>query len=438
MSLRRALIAAGFALIFSMSEAWAATTDIQLWHAMPGELGRQLGRIVDKFNASQKQYRIIPVFKGTYAETVNAAIFAMRTRTHPAIVQVSEVGTATMMAAKGAVYPISELVQDAGEILDAQPFLPAVAGYYADMSGNLLSYPFNVSTPILYYNKTLFRRAGFDPDVPPRTWPELEKTAQRLREAGVPCGFSSHWPSWIHVENFSALHDLPIATQANGLRGLDAELTINNPALVNYIAALVSWQKSRTFDYGGRGTTAEPKFYSSECAMFIGSSALIAEMRMKAKFDVGYGMLPYWPDIRAAPQNSMIGGASLWVLRGRPSAEYRGAARFFAYLAQPDVQSDWHRSTGYLPITQSAYELTRAQGFYKDNPGAELAIKQVTLNPPTDNSKAIRLGSFILIRDVIEDELELAFSGKKSPKAALDDAVKRGNELLRQFERANK
>lgn len=438
MSLRRALIAAGFALIFSMSQAWAATTDIQLWHAMPGELGRQLGRIVDKFNASQKQYRIIPVFKGTYSETVNAAIFAMRTRTHPAIVQVSEVGTATMMAAKGAVYPISELVQDAGEMLDAQPFLPTVAGYYADISGNLLSYPFNVSTPILYYNKTLFRRAGFDPDVPPRTWPELEKTAQRLREAGVPCGFSSHWPSWIHVENFSALHDLPIATQANGLRGLDAELTINNPALVNYIAALVSWQKSRTFDYGGRGTTAEPKFYSSECAMFIGSSALIAEMRMKAKFDVGYGMLPYWPDIRAAPQNSMIGGASLWVLRGRPSAEYRGAARFFAYLAQPDVQSDWHRSTGYLPITQSAYELTRAQGFYKDNPGAELAIKQVTLNPPTDNSKAIRLGSFILIRDVIEDELELAFSGKKSPKAALDDAVKRGNELLRQFERANK
>jgi sn-glycerol 3-phosphate transport system substrate-binding protein len=438
MSLRRALIAAGFALISLMSEAWAVTTDIQLWHAMPGELGRQLERIVDKFNAAQKQYRIIPVFKGTYGETVNAAIFAMRTRTHPAIVQVSEVGTATMMAAKGAVYPISELVQDAGEMLDAQPFLPTVAGYYADISGNLLSYPFNVSTPILYYNKTLFRRAGLDPEVPPRTWPELEKTAQRLREAGVPCGFSSHWPSWIHVENFSALHDLPIATQANGLRGLDAKLTINSPALVNYIAALASWQKSRNFEYGGRGTTAEPKFYSGECAMFIGSSALIAEMRVKAKFDVGYGMLPYWPDIRATPQNSMIGGASLWVLRGRPSAEYRGAARFFAYLAQPDVQSDWHRSTGYLPITQSAYELTRAQGFYKGNPGAELAIKQVTLNPPTDNSKAIRLGSFILIRDVIEDELELAFSGKKSPKAALDDAVKRGNELLRQFERANK
>jgi len=301
-----------------------------------------------------------------------------------------------------------------------------------------LSYPFNVSTPILYYNKTLFREAGLDPNVPPRTWPELEKAAQRLRDAGVPCGFSSHWPSWIHIENFSALHDLPIATRANGLRGLDAELTFNNPAVIRHITALAAWQKTKIFEYGGRGTKAEPKFQSGECAMFLGSSGLIADIRRNAKFEVGYGMLPYWPDVRASPQNSMIGGASLWVLRGRPSAEYRGAARFFAYLSQPDVQSDWHRSTGYLPITQAAYELTRAQGFYRSNLGAELAIKQVTLNPPTDNSKAIRLGSFILIRDVIEDELELALSGKKSPKDALDDAVKRGNELLRQFERANK
>src|SRR5271157_2194570 len=138
MSLRRALIAAGLGLVSLVSQAWAAPTEIQLWHAMPGELGRQLERIVANFNASQTKYRIIPVFKGSYAETINAAIFAMRTRTHPAIVQVSEIGTATMMAAKGAIYPISELMQDAGEMLDAQPFLPAVAGYYADVSGNLL------------------------------------------------------------------------------------------------------------------------------------------------------------------------------------------------------------------------------------------------------------------------------------------------------------
>jgi sn-glycerol 3-phosphate transport system substrate-binding protein len=438
MPLRDAVFAAAFAVFAITGQAFAAATELQLWHAMPSELGRQLQRIVANFNGAQSQYRIIPVFKGSYTETVTAAIFAMRTRTHPAIVQVSEIGTATMMAAKGAVYPLSELMQDAGEAFDTQPFLPAVAGFYADLGGNLLSYPFNASTPILYYNKTLFRKAGLDDAVAPRTWPEVEQAALRLRYAGVPCGFSSHWPSWIHVENFSALHDLPVATRSNGLGGLDAELTFNNPALVRHIAALAAWQKTRVFDYGGRGTKAEPKFHSGECGMFLGSSGLIADIRLNAKFEVGYGMLPYWPDIRPERQNSMIGGASLWVLRGRPNAEYAGAARLFAYLSQPDVQSDWHRSTGYLPITRPAYERTRDEGFYQVNPGAAIAIEQVTLNPPTENSKVIRLGSFILIRDVIEDELEEALAGKKSAKEALDLAVRRGNDLLRQFERANK
>jgi sn-glycerol 3-phosphate transport system substrate-binding protein len=254
MPFRAAVLAAAVAVFAITGQAFAAATELQLWHAMPSELGRQLQRIVSNFNGSQSQYRIIPVFKGSYTETVTAAIFAMRTRTHPAIVQVSEIGTATMMAAKGAVYPLSELMQDAGEAFDNQPFLPAVAGFYADLAGNLLSYPFNASTPILYYNKTLFRKAGLDDAVAPRTWPEVEQAALRLRYAGVPCGFSSHWPSWIHVENFSALHDLPVATRSNGLGGLDAELTFNNPALVRHVSALASWQKTRVFDYGGRGT----------------------------------------------------------------------------------------------------------------------------------------------------------------------------------------
>jgi sn-glycerol 3-phosphate transport system substrate-binding protein len=432
-----AVVAAAFALFTGAGRAEAAM-DIQLWHAMPGELGRQFERIVSGFNASQSLYRIVPMYKGSYTETVTAAIFAMRTRTHPAVVQVNEIATATMMAAKGAIYPVFELMQDAGEAFDTAQFLPAIAGFYTDLTGNLLSYPFNASTPILFYNKSMFREAGLNDKVAPRTWPEVEQAARRLRRAGASCGFSNHWPSWVHIENFSALHDLPLATQSNGLGGLNAELTINNPALVRHVAALAAWQKTKLFDYGGRGTTAEPKFQAGECGMFLGSSALNAEFRAKANFEIGYGLLPYWPDIRATAQNSMIGGASFWVLRGRPDGEYRGVARFFAYLSQPEVQSDWHRSTGYLPITTAAYELTRAKGFYESNPGAAIAIKQVTLNTPTANSKAIRLGSFILIRDVIEDELEQALSGKKTAKDALDTAVKRGNDLLRQFERANK
>jgi sn-glycerol 3-phosphate transport system substrate-binding protein len=148
-------------------------------------------------------------------------------------------------------------------------------------------------------------------------------------------------------------------------------------------------------------------------------------------------MLPYWDDVDGAPQNSIIGGATLWVLRNRPPQEYKGVAKFFGFLSKPDIQAAWHQSTGYLPITRAAFDLTRAQGFYGSNPGTAISIEQITLKPPTENSRGIRLGSFVLIRDAIEDELEQAFSGKKPAQAALDSAVEHGNRLLRQFERAS-
>jgi sn-glycerol 3-phosphate transport system substrate-binding protein len=411
---------------------------VEFWHAMNGELGRELERLVAEFNRSQADYRIVAANKGNYTETVTAAIFAVRTRTQPAIVQVNEVATATMMAAKGAVYPVFELMRQQGMTFDRNAFLPAISGYYADLAGNLLSFPFNASTPILYYNKDLFRAAGLDDKEPPKTWPQVEDAARKLRQSGVACGFTTHWPSWVNVENFSAYHDVPIATKTNGLGGFDAELTINNPLMIRHVAALAEWQKTKLFDYAGRVQDAEPRFPSGTCAIFLGSSALRAYISANSRFAVGYGMLPYWPDVPAAPQNSIIGGATLWVLRGRPDEEYKAVARFFAYLSQPQVQAAWHQNTGYLPATRAAYELTRAQGFYDRNPGAAISIEQLNHKPPTENSRGLRLGSFVLIRDVIEDELEQAFAGKKTAKAALDSAVARGNELLRQFERATK
>jgi sn-glycerol 3-phosphate transport system substrate-binding protein len=414
-----------------------AVTDIAWWHAMSGQLGRQVEKLATDFNASQSDYRIVPSYKGNYTETVTAAIFAFRSHGQPAIVQVNEVATGTMMAAKGAIYPVFELMRDEKETFSPDAYLPAVTGYYTDVDGNMLSFPFNSSTPILYYNKDLFRKAGLDPEAPPKTWPELGAAAIKLRSAGAVCGFTTSWPSWINVENFSAFHNLPMSTRANGFSGLDAELDFNNPAMVRHIGQLAKWQADRIFDYSGRATTAEPRFQNGECGIFLGSSATRADIQANSKFHVGYGMLPYWPDVAGAPQNSTIGGATLWVLRGRPDDEYKGVAKFFAYLSRPEIQAAWHQNTGYLPVTRAAFDLSRAQGFYARNPGTEISIEEITLKPPTENSKGLRLGSFVLIRDVIEDELEQAFSGKKTAQAALDSAVARGNRLLRQFESAN-
>ncbi|MEN3350548.1 MAG: sn-glycerol 3-phosphate transport system substrate-binding protein [Bradyrhizobium sp.] len=428
-------LAAAAAILF-VSPA-QATTEIMWWHAMSGELGKQLEKLAADFNGAQSDYRIVPAYKGNYTETVTAAIFAFRSRSQPAIVQVNEIATATMMAARGAIYPVFELMRDQKEAFTPSAYLPAVAGYYADVDGNMLSFPFNASTPILYYNKDMFRSAGLDPEVAPKTWPEVGAAAKRLRAAGMMCGLTTSWPSWINVENFSAFHNLPIATKTNGFGGLDAQLIFNNPLLVRHIANLAEWQGTKAFDYSGRAQSAEPRFQKGECGIFIGSSGTRADIKANAKFEIGYGMMPYYPDVQGAPQNSIIGGATLWVLRDRPRAEYAGVAKFFAYLSRPEVQAAWHQNTGYLPITRAAFDLSRTQGFYDRIPGASISIEEVTLRPPTDNSKGIRLGSFVLIRDVIEEELEQVFSGKRSAQAAMDNAVERGNKLLRQFERAN-
>jgi sn-glycerol 3-phosphate transport system substrate-binding protein len=438
MRVRIAAVALAITLAVVGGKRAEAAVTIDFWHAMTGELGRALDGVVATFNREQSAYRIVAVYKGGYNETITAAIFAVRTQSQPATVQVNEIGTATMMAAKGAIYPVFELMARERVPFDSKAFLPAISGYYTDPAGNLLSFPLNASTPIMYYNKALFRAAGLDDGKPPKTWPEVEASARRLRQSGATCGFTTHWPSRVNVENFSAFHNLPIATHANGLAGFDAALTIDNPVLIRHVAALAEWQKSKLFDYSGRDTQAQPRFPSGECAIFLGPSALRAGFISKARFAVGYGMLPYWPDVAGAPQNSIIGGATLWVLRGRSDEEYKGTAQFFAYLLRPQVQAAWHQNTGYLPATQAAYAQTRAEGYYDRNPGTAIAIEQIDLKPPTENSRGLRLGSFGLIRDVIEDELEAAFAGRKSAGEALSSAARRGNELLRQFERATR
>src|SRR6202165_6304281 len=304
-TLRFLQLAAAAAVVGFASPAWAVT-DIMWWHAMSGELGKQVEKLAADFNASQSQYRVIPSYKGNYTETVTAAIFAFRSRGQPAIVQVNEIATATMMAAKGAIYPVFELMRDEAEPFSPAAYLPAVTGYYADAAGNMLSFPFNASTPILYYNKDLFRAAGLDPEAAPKTWPEVGAAAKRLRAAGSVCGFTTSWPSWINVENFSAFHNLPISTKANGFDGLDAVLNFNNPIMVRRMAQLAEWQGGKVFDYSGRATSAEPRFQNGECGIFIGSSATRADIKANSKFEIGYGMLPYWPDVAGAPQNTII------------------------------------------------------------------------------------------------------------------------------------
>lgn len=419
----------------ALAQAQAAT-DIQWWHAMTGANNDVIVKLAADFNAAQSDYKVTPSYKGGYADTMNAGIAAFRAGQAPHILQVFEVGTATMMSARGAIKPVHQLMQEAGEKFDPSAYLPAVAGYYSTSKGEMLSMPFNSSSMVLWVNKDALAKAGLDPEKPPRTWPETFEAAKKLRATVTPtCGLSSAWISWALIEQFSAWHNVPIGTKANGLDGFDTELKFNSPLHVKLLATLAELQKDKSFDYSGRTNTGEGRFTSGECPLFLTSSAFFGNVRANAKFAYSNTMMPYYPDVAGAPRNSIIGGASLWVMGGKSAEEYKGVAKFLTFLSDTDRQAQLHQLSGYLPITKAAYEKTKASGFYDRNPVLETPLKELTNKPPTENSRGLRFGNMVQMRDVWAEEIEQALAGKKGAQEALDAAVQRGNAILRQFER---
>ena len=428
---------AATALAAALTMPAQAQTEIQWWHSMGGALGEWVNDMAKDFNASQKDFKVVPTFKGSYDESMTAAIAAFRAGNAPHILQVFEVGTATMMASKNAIVPVGEVMKKAGVTFDPNAYVPAVAGYYTAPNGQMLSFPFNSSTTVFHYNKDAFKAAGLDPNKPPTTWPEVAKAAAMLKIAGHKCPFTTSWVSWTQLESFSAWHNTEFATKGNGMRGTDARLTFNSPLHVRHIENLANMAKNGLFVYKGRGNAADATFVSGECAMITGSSALYGNIKRNAKFASGIGTLPFYPDVPGSPQNTVIGGASLWVMSGKKEADYKGVAQFFAFLSRPEEAAKSHQRTGYLPLTKASYELTEKSGFYKQNPGTDVSVEQM-IRKTTDKSRGIRLGNFVQIRPINDEELEQVWAGKKTAKEALDAAVKRGNEQLERFEKANK
>ena len=425
------------ALASAFTASAYAQTEIQWWHSMTAVNNEVVNDLANSFNASQKNYKIVPTFKGTYTESFTAAVAAFRAGNAPHVLQVFEVGTATMMSNKGVTVPVGKVMKDAGEKFDPKTFVSAVAGYYTAPNGEMLSFPFNSSTTVFYINKDAFKAAGIDTTKLPSTWPEVALAAAKLKASGHKCPFTTAWQGWTQLESFSAWHNAEFATKGNGMQGADARMKVNSPLHVRHIENLANMAQQGLFVYKGRANVPEASYISGECAMIPTSTGFYGNVAKNAKFDWALTTLPYYPDVPGAPQNTVIGGASLWVMSGKKSEEYKGIAQFFSYLSKPDVQAALHQRTGYLPITTAAFKLTEDSGFYKKNPGTDVGVNQM-IRKTTDKSRGIRLGNYVQIRTIEDEELEQVWAGKKSAKAALDSIVTRGNDLLERFEKANK
>jgi sn-glycerol 3-phosphate transport system substrate-binding protein len=407
-----------------------AQTEISWWHAMTGANSEVVEKIASDFNSSQSDYVVKPVFKGTYPETLNAGIAAFRAGQAPDIIQVFDVGTGVMMGAQGAIKPVAEVLSEAGFTFDKSQYLPGIVGYYSSPEGDMLSFPYNSSSPILYYNKDIFEKAGLDVDTPPKTWAEVWQAARQIKESGAAtCGYTSTWLTWIHVENFAAWNNVSWASNENGLAG-EPELAIDGPLFVKHFQELSDLAKEGVFVYGGRTSEAKQNFISGECGILTESSGGLGDI-VKAGMNYGIGQLPYDETAEGAPQNTTPGGASLWVMGGKSDEIYKGVGTFFNYLSQTEVQQFLHEQSGYLPVTTAAYEATKASGFYDTNPAREVPILQMSGKAPTANSKGVRAPNLPQLRDIQNEEFEKMLAGQQTAEEALTAATERGNAAIK-------
>lgn len=428
-------IAATAAFGLTSSVAFAET-EITWWHAMGGALGDTVNQIAADFNASQDDYKITPVFKGSYEETLTSGIAAFRAGEQPNVLQVFDAGAATVIGAKGATVPVQDLLSDNGVDFDINDYIAGVRYFYADTDGKMIGMPFNSSTPIMYFNTDALEKAGV---TPPKTWEEFqETTAPALKAAGYTALAQSHLP-WIFTENFMSRHNLPFATNDNGYTGSDTKILVNNDAIKSHFTALTEWQKEGFFEWFGTGwSDNQAKFEEGEVAMWLGSSGSFGGLMKKdLPFEFSATYLPYWEAVTTEPTQTFIGGASLFAMAGKSDEENKATAEFFRFLTSAETQYFWHQSTGYVPITEAAYKLAGEDGHYGRFPAAEIGIKQLTL-PAGDNTKGYRMGFYVQIRDVMNREYGRILTGETDVETAFAAIEAESNKLLERFAKTQK
>lgn len=407
---------------------FAQPIKLEMWHALEGFMEEKLKELVDKFNASQKDYEVHLTRKGNYTETYQEGVKARKTNSSPPhILQVYEVATPTFMREKSLYISAHDLLKKNGYgVLEG--LIPAIIDFYSDENSQLLGLPFNISTGVLYYNEDAFKKA--DLSGPPQTWEEVESYAQKLKDAGYLCALTTAWPSGYLLEHFGARHNVPFATKENGFEGQDVRLLVNSDPFIFNLTKFAQWQKEGIFKYAGRSVPeAESLFTSGQCAMILQSSNRLVVLQKPAKFKIGVGPLPYWASLTKNPHNLVTGGAALWAIKGHNEKEEKGMAEFFNFIAQPEQQKEWATATGYMPISKVSYQLLKEAGYYAKNPQAHIGIESLML-PQTPYSKGIHISGFVDIREDLIDALTEVFIDQKPVKAIFDGAVEKGNALI--------
>jgi sn-glycerol 3-phosphate transport system substrate-binding protein len=426
--------AATLALCAVAGSASADKIKFEYWYGLTGDLGKVVASTCDRFNASQDKYEAVCVGQDGYEKAVQNAIAAFRANKHPTLLQSFDAGTADLMMS-GQFYPVTKLMADTGHNIDWADYFPGIANYYAAKNGELFSMPFNSSTPVYYWNKDEFAKAGLTEA--PLTWEGMEAAFKALAASGQKCSMAYEPSSWIDLEQFSSAHNIPVATNNNGYDGLDTKLVYNTTLHVKHMENIQRWMKEGYVEMRTQagGKTARDSFLDGDCAIFFSSIADHNTIHKLAKPELHWDvqMIPVYEGTER--HNTVVGGASLWVLAGKSDDEYKGAAEYLAFLATKDQQQYFLENTGYIPVTKSTYKALLDEGFYAKEPyiHRDIAMKSLTASEPGPLNRGFRLGGMIQLRSEWTSEVQAAFAGQKTMQEALDTATQRGNEILARF-----
>ena len=422
----RSIFLAASCLAGVLTATTANSTDIEFWYGNTGRVEEAIQAHCEAFNAAQDEHSITCVGQGGYEPAMQKAIAAYRSQQHPVMIQFFDAGTLDLMLSD-AVVPVSEIMPDA----PWDDYINGARSYYETSTGDLFSQPYNGSTMIFYANMQMLGEVGVTEI--PDTYEGVVEVAQKLRDNGHACPVLQRVHPWFSLEQFSARHGEAIASNNNGYGGLDAEYTFNTGLVATHLNNINTWRAEGLFRLPADVPAGRNGFNAGECAMLETSSAAYGGAYAALVDALGIGLAPIYEGFER--RNTLIGGASIWVMKGHDADAYEAATAFLNFIREHDQQIAFAGHTGYVPVTNAALETLMGSDMADDPVFASASIAVNSLDQPGDaNSRGIRLGFYVQFRDIFIEEVTKALNGEQEIQVALDNAANRGNELLRRFE----
>ena len=420
------------------------TVKIKFWHAMNAANQEALKKLTDRFNASQTEVQVELQYQGTYEDNLAKLLASRASGDVPALIQLHDVTTQRLVDS-GMLTPVQDFIDR--DNYDLSDFVKRTVDYYT-VDGKLQGMPFNISNPIVFYNKVHFREAGLDPEKPPQTLAELTEDCKKLtirNESGTPTRRCIALPidPW-YLEQLIAMGGDLYANNGNGRDARATEVAFNSPRGKEIFEWWGGLMKSGDAQNVGRNPTGDQHLLAvgaGQASMTIGTSAALRTAFdvleapgsiQLTDIDLGTAPLPGFAD---STGGSLVGGAALWILNQRPEKEQEAAWKYIKYLAEPEQQAEWYSGSGYFPMRISAYDLPAAKEVEAKYPAFRTAVDPFLATASTRATQGALLGNFVDVRVIVQKALEEMILKSKDPGQALDDAAKEANDAIQEYNR---